>query len=453
MSQLPTGWAEASLASFANVQLGRQRSPKNHHGPNMRPYLRAANVTWNGLALEDINEMHFSAAEVGTFRLHPGDILLSEASGSASEVGKPAIWRGEIPDCCFQNTLLRVRSSHVEQRYLLWLFKALALTGRFGAGSRGVGIHHLGARALSEWPIPIAPRPEQERIVAAIEEQFSRLDAGAAALERVRRNLKRMRAGVLGATYNNAAEQFGTIALTRIIGKDALFIDGDWVESKDQDPGGDHRLTQLADVGDGVWRNRSSRFMNAEQFHRLACTELHKGDILVARMPDPLGRACLFPGDTVPCATVVDVAIIRPAQEQADARWLMWMLNAPQVRSQVAALAKGTTRRRISRRNLGTIQIPRLDPQAQRTQVHALENRLDAITRMDEAMAVATIREATLRASILAAAFCGTLVPQDPNDEPASLLLERTATERTSANGHPTVRTRKASTIRRRVRT
>jgi type I restriction enzyme S subunit len=114
VTELPPKWVRAPLASIAEVQLGRQRSPKNHFGPNMKPYLRAANVTWDGLALDDVKEMHFSPKEVATFRLAPGDILLSEASGSASEVGKPALWRGEIEDCCFQNTLLRVRTGHVQ---------------------------------------------------------------------------------------------------------------------------------------------------------------------------------------------------------------------------------------------------------------------------------------------------------------------------------------------------
>jgi type I restriction enzyme S subunit len=197
MSDLPDGWEWTLLASIAEVQLGRQRSPKNHSGPNMRPYLRAANVTWDGLALEDVKEMNFSPKEVETFRLRHGDILLSEASGSASEVGKPAMWKGEIEECCFQNTLLRVRSSHVDPAYLLWFFKWLALSGKFAQGSRGVGIHHLGARALSGWSIPVAPAEEQKRVVATIEEQFSRLDAATAALQRARRNLKRMRRAVL----------------------------------------------------------------------------------------------------------------------------------------------------------------------------------------------------------------------------------------------------------------
>jgi len=58
---------------------------------------------------------------------------------------------------------------------------------------------------------------------------------------------------------------WATAKLGDVISRDGLFIDGDWVESKDQDPGGDVRLTQLADVGEGRFRNRSNRFLTAEK--------------------------------------------------------------------------------------------------------------------------------------------------------------------------------------------
>src|SRR5438105_1410381 len=106
MTNVPSHWTVNRLDAVAEVRLGRQRSPKNHVGTRMRPYLRAANVTWAGLDLSDVNEMHFTENESVTFELRPGDVLVAEASGSASEVGKPAIWRDQIPNCCFQNTLL-----------------------------------------------------------------------------------------------------------------------------------------------------------------------------------------------------------------------------------------------------------------------------------------------------------------------------------------------------------
>lgn len=139
-----------------------------------------------------------------------------------------------------------------------------------------------------------------------------------------------------------------------------VFVDGDWVESKDQDPEGDVRLVQLADVGDGEYVDKSDRFLTSAKARELRCTFLKPGDVLVARMPDPLGRACIFPGDPKPSVTVVDVCIIRPDPQKHDARWLMHCLNAPDCRNQIAGYATGTTRSRISRGNLGKIRIPLL---------------------------------------------------------------------------------------------
>ncbi len=157
-----------------------------------------------------------------------------------------------------------------------------------------------------------------------------------------------------------------------------IFVDGDWVESEDQDPDGDVRLIQLADVGDGAYVNKSARFLTSSKAVELRCTFLKPGDILVARMPDPLGRACIFPGDAQRAVTVVDVCIIRPNPDQQDARWLMHCLNAPQCRNQIAGFATGTTRSRISRGNLKKIEIPLL-PLAKQQRIAEVLDRADAL--------------------------------------------------------------------------
>src|SRR4051812_24823474 len=104
------------------------------------------------------------------------------------------------------------------------------------------------------------------------------------------------------------------VTLPDLVGCDGVFLDGDWVESKDQDANGGVRLIQLADIGDGLYRNRSSRFLTMGKAKELGCTFLERGDILISRMADPLGRACIFPGDDKPAATVVDACIVRPAR-------------------------------------------------------------------------------------------------------------------------------------------
>ncbi|MGV6827322.1 MAG: restriction endonuclease subunit S [bacterium] len=171
--------------------------------------------------------------------------------------------------------------------------------------------------------------------------------------------------------------------LPKVVDENGLFTDGDWVESKDQDPSGDVRLIQLADIGVGEYRDRSSRFLTYDKAKELNCSFLRPNDILFARMPDPIGRACLFPGDEKQSVTVVDVAIIRPASKLVNVNWLVYQINSPQFYASVVALQKGATRKRISRKNLATIQFP-LPPLNEQKCIVA---RLDALfTRIDAAI-------------------------------------------------------------------
>ena len=155
------------------------------------------------------------------------------------------------------------------------------------------------------------------------------------------------------------------VSLGQLLEKASVFTDGDWVESKDQDPEGSVRLIQLADIGDGSFVDKSARFLTRQKAEELKCTFLRAGDILVARMPDPLGRACIFPGSKQECVTVVDVCVIRPPSDEVDTAWLVSAINAPQFRRQIEQFASGTTRSRISRSNLAKLrlQLPPLDEQ------------------------------------------------------------------------------------------
>ena len=177
------------------------------------------------------------------------------------------------------------------------------------------------------------------------------------------------------------------IPLADVLFDAEVFTDGDWVETKDQDPNGDVRLTQLADVGDGRWINKSTRFLTSEKARQLKCTYLRSGDLLVARMPDPLGRCCVFPGDSMRCVTVVDVCVIRPNQHRVDNRYLMHVINAPYGRRGISRHIAGTTRRRISRKNLGKVEIP-LPPLAEQRRIARILDTADALrAKRHEALA------------------------------------------------------------------
>ena len=198
---LPEGWTWATLAQLAEVRLGRQRSPKRATGPNMRPYMRAANVTWNGLDLSDVKEMDFTPAEYETYGLWAGDILLSEASGTADEVGKPAVWNGEVDDCCFQNTLIRVRAGSELVPYLFHHLLSDARTGALGRAARGVGIHHLGAQRAETWVVGIPPLAEQRRIVAEVERRLSVIQQAEVAVGASLQRAERLRQSILKRAF------------------------------------------------------------------------------------------------------------------------------------------------------------------------------------------------------------------------------------------------------------
>lgn len=220
-----------------------------------------------------------------------------------------------------------------------------------------------------------------------------------------------------------------------LITPEGVFIDGDWVESKDQDPDGDVRLLQLADIGDGIYKNKSSRFLTMESAVELRCTFLKKGDVLLARMPDPLGRACIFPGDEKECVTVVDVCVIRTGTDDVGHKWLMYWVNSPTFRNTIASLESGTTRRRISRGNLATITFPVPPPEQQKRIVAKIE---ELFSHIDAGIAALNKTKKLLkqyRQSVLKAAVTGELTKQWREEnkdklEPANQLLERILKER-----------------------
>ena len=204
-------------------------------------------------------------------------------------------------------------------------------------------------------------------------------------------------------------ESWETTIIPEMISKDGVFSDGDWIESKDQNPNGNVRLIQLADIGNGKYLDKSSRFLTLEKAKELNCTFIQKGDVLVARLAEPLGRACIFPGDSKISVTAVDVCIIRFGENRINHEWLISVLNSPKIRKTVENLSSGTTRKRISRRNLATIQIPLPPLNEQKrivAKIEALQTKSTAVK--EELEAIKPLLD-QFRQSVLASAFRGNL--------------------------------------------
>jgi type I restriction enzyme, S subunit len=217
--------------------------------------------------------------------------------------------------------------------------------------------------------------------------------------------------------------------LSELIAHDGIFTDGDWVESKDQDPNGSVRLIQLADIADSYFVDKSSRFLTREKADELNCTFLKNGDLLVARMPDPLGRCCIFPlAGEERFVTVVDVCAIRLGSASIEPRYLMRAINSPEVRGRISDLQSGSTRKRISRGNLATVPIPIPPLNEQRRIVEKIEALFDEIDKGVESLNTAKASLVLYRQSLLKAAFEGRLTADwrtknaDKSEDPETLL-------------------------------
>jgi type I restriction enzyme, S subunit len=174
---LPKEWVLTQVQNVGTVQLGRQRAPEHHYGPNMRPYLRVANVFENRIDLKDVKSMNFTDDEFDTYHLEYGDILLNEGQ-SKELVGRPAIFRDEIRDVCFQNTLVRFRVyDGIIPEYALHLFLFYLQNGRFlKIASQSTNIAHLGAERFAKMSFPLAPLTEQKQILLEIDRHISQID-------------------------------------------------------------------------------------------------------------------------------------------------------------------------------------------------------------------------------------------------------------------------------------
>jgi hypothetical protein len=161
-------WKRVPLADLADIQGGIQKQPKRAPRNNSFPFLRVANVTAKGLDLSDVHAIELFGDELPRLRLRRGDLLVVEGNGSASQIGRAAVWDGSIADCVHQNHLIRVRaregllprclgclnsSSAVREIDLIpdverypgdWVRSTVGLAGRIGLGRQRHPDWHTG---------------------------------------------------------------------------------------------------------------------------------------------------------------------------------------------------------------------------------------------------------------------------------------------------------------------
>ena len=486
---LPRGWVVAPLGDVASIQSGvTKNSKKGKLTRREVPYLRVANVQRGWLDLTEVKTIWATEDKIAQTRLQPGDVLFNEG-GDRDKLGRGWVWSGEIEECVHQNHVFRARPrTGVLSKYLSYFGNSWGRDYFLNAGKQTTNLASINQRMLRALPVRLAPLPEQHRIVAEIEKHFTRLDAAVATLEAVQVKLKRARASVLKAavegrlvpTEADLARAEGrdyepaSVLLERILeerrarwdeaqagakrkkkykepvepeteGLGELPEGWVWVtieqtssalpRSIQSGPFGSslkHSEFQsegklvigIDNVQDGYFSPGRLNRISEGKFAELIRFQARPKDLAITVMAT-IGRCCVVPASIEPAIITKHVYRITLEPQLAVPEYLMASIRSPFGREKLLMESKGQTRPGLNGTIIKAQTVPLPPPREQTRIVSEVERRLSVIDALDQTVQVNLARCTRLRQSILKRAFEGKLVPQDPNDEPASVLLER----------------------------
>ena len=176
--RLPYGWQWVRLGSIAEVSGGLTKSQKRHDLPRKMKYLRVANVYADDIRIDDVREIGVTAEESRSVTLEAGDLLIVEGNGSIEQIGRVAMWRGELPVCGHQNHLIRVRLVTDSDPRLVLHF-LLSPIGRdliVKEASSTSGLHTLSISKVQNIAVPVASAAEESEVVSRVDAELSRVD-------------------------------------------------------------------------------------------------------------------------------------------------------------------------------------------------------------------------------------------------------------------------------------
>jgi restriction endonuclease S subunit len=423
---IPKGWQRVALGDVAD--LGTGHTPSRHH-----PEYWDGGIPWIGIrdaganhggVIEDTMQ---TVSDLGltnsAARLLPKDTVCLSRTASVGYVVKLG------------------REMATSQDFVTWscldpldadfLMNALLAEGqdirRFGEGSTHTTIYFPEVKAFH---IDLPPKAEQRRIVAKLDALTARLARARAELDRVLVLADRIRAAVLLKAFSGALAGLDVVT--------ELPCDH-WIASTFYGP----RFSKDDYVSDGVPTARTTDFnddgsMSLASAPRVACSPsdfakwgLVEGDLLVTRTGS-IGKCAVYDpsdGAVLPSAYLIRVRFT----SEIITRFAWMMFASPQGQTHLGVNSRAVTQPNINASAIRSLPFPVLTLDEQMATIRAVDTALARADRLEAEAARARALVDRLESAILAKAFRGELVPQDPNDEPASVLLDRIRAERAAA--------------------
>ena len=468
---LPDGWAVVTVADIADTKLGKMLDVAKNKG-DFVPYLRNVNVRWGEFDLSDLFDMRVTPDEYSELAVQDGDLFVCEGG----EPGRSAIWRGGPQHIVFQKALHRVRTRPgIEPDYLARHLKHAADTNALADLLTGSTIRHLPQVGLQKIQLNLPPTAEQRRIVTKLDTLTAHVARARAELQRATVLAENLRANVVVAAFRgelsarwretNSSTIVASLketdsAYAQVAGsprrKPILSIDWkpnssipkSWrwasvdevvalvqygTSAKTSDDQGGVPVLRMGNIQRGTLDWSKLKYLPAAhgEFPSLFLAD---GDVLFNRTNslELVGKSAVYQGRPEPASFASYLIRLRCSAVRPDL--LARYLNSPIGRSWVGRFASQQVgQANVNGTKLRALGIP-LPPMAEQVEIsRLLDTAFARADRLEAEAARASALLDRLESAILAKAFRGELVPQDPNDEPASVLLDRIRAERAAA--------------------